>query len=55
MDKISCLANCLLCFYIFSVQGNGMRDFKVGEELRVQCSSFSGKGIPVMSLLDDML
>ncbi|RWR91768.1 hypothetical protein CKAN_02094200 [Cinnamomum micranthum f. kanehirae] len=35
--------------------GNGKRDFKVGEELRVQCSSFSSKGIPVMSLLDDML
>ncbi|KAJ8623923.1 hypothetical protein MRB53_032453 [Persea americana] len=40
---------------MYRFEGNGMRDFEVGEELRVQCSSFSGKGIPVMSLLDDML
>ncbi|RWR91770.1 polyribonucleotide nucleotidyltransferase 2, mitochondrial isoform X1 [Cinnamomum micranthum f. kanehirae] len=40
---------------MYRFEGNGKRDFKVGEELRVQCSSFSSKGIPVMSLLDDML
>ncbi|PIA61826.1 hypothetical protein AQUCO_00200076v1, partial [Aquilegia coerulea] len=32
---------------------NGKRDFEVGEEVRVECSSFSAKGIPVMSLLQD--
>ncbi|KAF5183338.1 Polyribonucleotide nucleotidyltransferase, partial [Thalictrum thalictroides] len=32
---------------------NGKTDFKVGEELRVKCSSFSTKGIPVVSLLED--
>nr|XP_027075182.1 polyribonucleotide nucleotidyltransferase 2, mitochondrial-like isoform X1 [Coffea arabica] len=29
------------------------RYFGVGEELRVKCSSFSGKGIPVMSLFEE--
>lgn len=29
------------------------RDFGVGEELRVKCSSFSVKGVPVMSLVED--
>ncbi|KAL2523313.1 Polyribonucleotide nucleotidyltransferase 2 [Forsythia ovata] len=28
------------------------RDFEVGEEVKVKCSSFSSKGIPVMSLLE---
>ncbi|KZV45682.1 polyribonucleotide nucleotidyltransferase 2, mitochondrial [Dorcoceras hygrometricum] len=28
------------------------KDFEVGEEIRVKCSSFSTKGIPVMSLVD---
>ncbi|KAG1366250.1 Polyribonucleotide nucleotidyltransferase 2, mitochondrial [Cocos nucifera] len=32
---------------------NGRRDFEVGKELHVQCSSFSSKGIPVFSLLED--
>ena len=29
------------------------RDFEVGDELHVVCSSFSTKGIPVMSLAED--
>ncbi|XP_073291974.1 polyribonucleotide nucleotidyltransferase 2, mitochondrial [Primulina huaijiensis] len=29
------------------------KDFEVGEEIRVQCSSFSSKGIPVMSLVQE--
>ncbi|KAL2453977.1 Polyribonucleotide nucleotidyltransferase 2 [Abeliophyllum distichum] len=28
------------------------RDFEVGEEVKVKCSSFSSKGIPVMSLVE---
>lgn len=32
---------------------NDKRDFKVGDELHVMCSSFSTKGIPVMSLVED--
>ncbi|RWW61405.1 hypothetical protein BHE74_00031541 [Ensete ventricosum] len=32
---------------------NGRRDFEVGKELLVRCSSFSSKGIPVFSLLKD--
>lgn len=35
------------------MQTNEKRDFVVGEEIRVECSSFSGKGIPVVSLVDD--
>uniref|UniRef100_A0A0D3F7N8 Polyribonucleotide nucleotidyltransferase 2, mitochondrial n=1 Tax=Oryza barthii TaxID=65489 RepID=A0A0D3F7N8_9ORYZ len=31
---------------------NGHKDFEVGEELLVKCSSFNAKGIPVFSLLD---
>lgn len=38
--------------YLF-MQTNGKRDFEVGDELRVVCSSFTGKGIPVMTLVDD--
>ena len=37
---------------LFSLQ-NGKTDFEVGDELRVQCSSFSSKGIPVLSLVDE--
>ncbi|MED6169923.1 Polyribonucleotide nucleotidyltransferase 2, mitochondrial [Stylosanthes scabra] len=29
------------------------RDFKIGEEIRVACSSFSSKGIPVMTMVDE--
>ncbi|CAM8999323.1 unnamed protein product [Rhodiola kirilowii] len=32
---------------------NSKKDFNVGEEIRVECSSFSGKGIPVMILKDN--
>lgn len=30
-----------------------MKDFEINDELRVECVSFSSKGIPVMSLVDD--
>lgn len=36
--------------YRFETDG---KDFEVGDELRVECSSFSSKGIPVVSLVDD--
>ncbi|KAL9666281.1 hypothetical protein QQ045_000608 [Rhodiola kirilowii] len=32
---------------------NSKKDFNVGEEIRVECSSFSGKGIPVLTVLKD--
>ncbi|CAM8999180.1 unnamed protein product [Rhodiola kirilowii] len=32
---------------------NSKKDFNVGEEIRVECSSFSGKGIPVPTILKD--
>ncbi|XP_050224265.1 polyribonucleotide nucleotidyltransferase 2, mitochondrial [Mercurialis annua] len=32
---------------------NCKREFEVGDELQVECTSFSSKGIPVMALLDD--
>ena len=35
------------------MQTEGRTDFEVGDELQVQCLSFSSKGIPVMSLVDD--
>ncbi|XP_077221044.1 polyribonucleotide nucleotidyltransferase isoform X2 [Tasmannia lanceolata] len=38
---------------MYRFEANGRRDFEVGKELRVECSSFSSKGIPVMSLLKD--
>lgn len=46
---------CILAFHclILFVQNGVKKDFGVGEELRVKCSSFSGKGIPVMSLVED--
>lgn len=44
----------LKCWYVLVLQGdNDKRDFKVGDELHVMCSSFSTKGIPVMSLVED--
>lgn len=36
-----------------ALQTNGKRDFEVGDELRVKCSSFSSKGIPVVSTAED--
>ncbi|XP_068643525.1 polyribonucleotide nucleotidyltransferase 2, mitochondrial [Aristolochia californica] len=41
----------VLGMYRFEV--NGRKNFEVGKELQVVCSSFSSKGIPVVSLLDD--
>ncbi|URE47790.1 Polyribonucleotide nucleotidyltransferase, RNA binding domain [Musa troglodytarum] len=38
---------------MFKFEVNGRRDFEVGKELLVRCSSFSSKGIPVFSLLED--
>lgn len=35
------------------MQTDGKEDYEVGDELRVECSSFSSKGIPVVSLVDD--
>lgn len=37
----------------FAMQTNGRRDFGLGDELRVECSSFSSKGIAIVSLVDD--
>ncbi|CAD6250292.1 unnamed protein product [Miscanthus lutarioriparius] len=33
-------------------EANGQKEFEVGQELLVKCSSFNAKGIPVFSLLD---
>lgn len=42
-----------LSFYFLTVmQNNEKKDFVVGDELLVKCSSFTGKGIPVVSLVD---
>ncbi|KAJ6811184.1 putative polyribonucleotide nucleotidyltransferase 2, mitochondrial [Iris pallida] len=38
---------------MYKFEVNGRRDFEVGKELRVKCSSFSSKGVPVFSLLED--
>ncbi|OVA19859.1 Exoribonuclease [Macleaya cordata] len=38
---------------LYRFESNGKRDFKEGQELQVQCSSFSKKGVPVLSLLED--
>lgn len=37
---------------MYKFEMGGRRDFEVGEEMQVKCSSFSGKGIPVMSMLE---
>ncbi|KAL4353844.1 hypothetical protein GQ457_06G041280 [Hibiscus cannabinus] len=37
---------------MYRFEPNGEREFTIGDELRVQCSSFTSKGIPVMSLVD---
>ncbi|KAK4846269.1 hypothetical protein QYF36_015200 [Acer negundo] len=37
---------------MYRFEGNGKDNFEVGNELLVECSSFTGKGIPVMSLVD---
>ncbi|XP_023531117.1 polyribonucleotide nucleotidyltransferase 2, mitochondrial [Cucurbita pepo subsp. pepo] len=38
---------------MYKFEGDNRSNFEVGEELHVQCSSFSTKGIPVMSLVDN--
>ncbi|KAG8482881.1 hypothetical protein CXB51_024044 [Gossypium anomalum] len=38
---------------MYKFEPNGEREFTVGEELLVQCSSFTSKGIPVMSMVDE--
>lgn len=35
------------------MQEDAKKDFKIGEEMQVVCSSFSSKGIPVLSALDN--
>ncbi|KAF3788328.1 Polyribonucleotide nucleotidyltransferase 2 [Nymphaea thermarum] len=37
--------------YRFEIDGR--RDFQIGEDLHVRCSSFSAKGIPVVTLLEE--
>ncbi|MQM07727.1 hypothetical protein Taro_040567 [Colocasia esculenta] len=38
---------------MYKFEANGRRDFELGDDLDVKCSSFSSKGIPVMSILDN--
>ncbi|XP_015879324.2 polyribonucleotide nucleotidyltransferase 2, mitochondrial [Ziziphus jujuba] len=39
---------------MYRFEKNGKKDYEIGDELRVECSSFTSKGIPVMSsLMDD--
>lgn len=38
---------------MYRFEGDDRSNFKVGDELHVQCSSFSCTGIPVMSLVDN--
>ncbi|KOM56483.1 hypothetical protein LR48_Vigan10g237500 [Vigna angularis] len=38
---------------VYRFEENNSRDFTIGDEMRVVCSGFSNKGIPVMSLVDD--
>ncbi|KAH1091942.1 hypothetical protein J1N35_019199 [Gossypium stocksii] len=38
---------------MYKFEPNGEKEFTVGDELLVQCSSFSSKGIPVMSMVDE--
>ncbi|XP_020589440.1 polyribonucleotide nucleotidyltransferase 2, mitochondrial isoform X2 [Phalaenopsis equestris] len=38
---------------MYKFEVNGRKDFEAGKELHVQCTSFSAKGIPVFSLLED--
>ncbi|CAI0406268.1 unnamed protein product [Linum tenue] len=40
-------------FVVIVKQDHGKTDYAVGDELRVTCTSFSSKGIPVMSLEND--
>ncbi|KAF8010963.1 hypothetical protein BT93_J1559 [Corymbia citriodora subsp. variegata] len=38
---------------MYRFEGEGKADYEVGDPLRVVCTSFSSKGVPVMSLLKD--
>ncbi|GAB4846729.1 Polyribonucleotide nucleotidyltransferase 2, mitochondrial [Ancistrocladus abbreviatus] len=38
---------------MFRFEDKGKKDFEVGDELMVECFSFSSKGVPVMSLVKD--
>ncbi|GFY83128.1 polyribonucleotide nucleotidyltransferase [Actinidia rufa] len=38
---------------MYRFETGGKRNFEVGDELQVKCSSFSSKGIPVMSMVED--
>ncbi|KAL9247922.1 hypothetical protein vseg_021299 [Gypsophila vaccaria] len=38
---------------MFRFQVNDKKDFEVGDQLKVYCCSFTGKGVPVMSLAKD--
>ncbi|KAK9691580.1 hypothetical protein RND81_09G205700 [Saponaria officinalis] len=38
---------------MYRFQVNDKKDFEVGDELKVHCDSFTGKGVPVMSLAKD--
>ncbi|KAF7818445.1 polyribonucleotide nucleotidyltransferase 2, mitochondrial [Senna tora] len=38
---------------MYRFEADGRTDYKLGEEMQVVCSSFSRKGIPVLSLADD--
>ncbi|XP_022739590.1 polyribonucleotide nucleotidyltransferase 2, mitochondrial isoform X2 [Durio zibethinus] len=38
---------------MYRFEPNGEKDFNIGDELQVQCSSFTSKGVPVMSLVDE--
>ncbi|KAG6588949.1 Polyribonucleotide nucleotidyltransferase 2, mitochondrial, partial [Cucurbita argyrosperma subsp. sororia] len=38
---------------MYKFEGDNRSNFEVGDELHVQCSSFSTRGIPVMSLVDN--
>ncbi|KAL7232597.1 hypothetical protein ACSBR2_010583 [Camellia fascicularis] len=38
---------------MYRFEAGGRRDFEVGGELQVKCSSFTSKGIPVMSMVED--
>ncbi|KAJ4729261.1 Polyribonucleotide nucleotidyltransferase [Melia azedarach] len=38
---------------MYRFENDGKKDFEVGDELKVKCSSFTSKGIPVMLLEDE--
>ncbi|CAK7328087.1 unnamed protein product [Dovyalis caffra] len=38
---------------MYRFETNEKRDFEIGDELLVECISFSSKGVPVLSLVDD--